>query len=451
MRQAAIRIGVAATAATLLLASVADSAGGPKTKRISVKANGAEVAGAAADFPVISANGRYVAYESFGKLTGSDSGTMDLDIYVYDLKTKRNELVSVKSNGDDGTNIEGERADISADGRYVSFSASGALVGDDTNNAHDIYVRDRKKNKTFRVSLTANDAQVTGVDADTFDSSISGDGKHVAFQAEVEPFSATDQDDDEDIYVRDWKKGTTVQASLSSQNEDVAQGAQNPSISADGRYVAFDTFGVMTGQADSAVSINSFDADVFVRDMKKDNTKWVSLKENGEEGRIGDNANSVDPSISGNGKSIAFTSDAQLLPNDNNGFDPDIYVVKRGNGQLERASLKSNGDEVADFPSALNSVPELSASGNYVSWETSGRYTGKPDGGMLFRDVYRRDLRKNKTTLVSVKSNGKEVDANHQLSGISANGRVVVFSSMGAFTGGDDGSDFDVFVRSPVK
>jgi Tol biopolymer transport system component len=90
----------------------------------------------------------------------------------------------------------------------------------------------------------------------------------------------------------------------------------------------------------------------------------------------------------------------------------------------------------------------LSANGRFIAFESNADLVGSD--GNAYRDVYLRDRKTGKTKRISVKSNGGAVDANHQEPAISGDGRFVAFASLGAFTGGDSGNDFDVFMRGPL-
>jgi Tol biopolymer transport system component len=254
-----------------------------------------------------------------------------------------------------------------------------------------------------------------------------------------------------DIFVRNPGNGTTTRATLDYQDNQLDGGGEIGkdslvSITADGRRVAFQSFDVATAEPDTAFNINGFDTDVFVRNLANGTTSRVSLRSNGEEALSFDNANSRRPSMSADGRYVAFWSDAPFTGvDDNNGAD--IYIRDRKRGKTFRATVKSNGDEV---PNADIQWFEISASGRYVAFDTFSNFGGGPDMNN-WRDVYRRDLEEKKTTLVSLKANGDRADGN-QLPDVSANGKWVVFQTMDAMTGQpDDGFDWDVFLRGPIR
>ncbi len=125
----------------------------------------------------------------------------------------------------------------------------------------------------------------------------------------------------------------------------------------------------------------------------------------------------------------------------------DVYVRRLGNNTTSLVSVRSNGTTPAKG-SGVAAPARLSGSGRYVAFESLAQLV--PTDGNAYRDVYMRDRTAGTTTRVSVRANGAGVPGNHQEPAISADGRFVAFASMGIFTGGDSGNDFDVFLRGPL-
>jgi Tol biopolymer transport system component len=124
---------------------------------MSVRSNGKEAPGANSADSSISIDGRFVAFTSDGNLGGGDANGM-LDVYVHDRKTGRTRRMSVKSDHN-GVPADSESPAISANGRYVAFQSTGAFVNGDTNGVSDVYVHDRRTGKTRRASIRANGAE----------------------------------------------------------------------------------------------------------------------------------------------------------------------------------------------------------------------------------------------------------------------------------------------------
>jgi Tol biopolymer transport system component len=411
-----------------------------KTKRVSLKSNGDEV-NADNDNPATSADGRFVAFESVGKFTGADAGT-DADVFVNDRRTGKTKRMSVKSNGKEVNSADGsEDASISADGRFVAFASDAALTNGDTNGMLDVFVHDRETGRTARVSVTSGEKQVL---ADTEDPAISANGRYVAFDSDGQ-FSGGDGNGMVDVYERDRKTGKTKRISVDSNGQGVLADSASPAVSADGRFVAFESDGQLTAQTDYGPS-PLLDSDVFVRDTKARTTTRMSLKSNGSEASTAAQIASRDPAISANGRFVTFRSVGGFVPGDSNGLE-DVYVHDRRTGKTQLVSVTSSGTP-GNAPSGIAAPAPLSATGRFIAFESNADLVGSDGNG--YRDVYLRDRRIGQTKRISVKSNGGAVDANHQEPAISGDGRFVAFASLGAFTGGDTGNDFDVFMRGPL-
>src|SRR5688500_14383059 len=163
---------------------------------------------------------------------------------------------------------------ISADGRYVAFASAGSrLVKGDTNRAEDIFVFDRVERTTEPVSLSSAGRQARGA---SFDPAISADGRHVAFASAAPDLVAGDDNGEVDVFVRDRKQGTTVLASVGPHGAPGDGPSVAPSISADGRWVAFesDAGSLVAGDGNNT-------GDVFVHEVHSGATRLISVAGNG--------------------------------------------------------------------------------------------------------------------------------------------------------------------------
>jgi Tol biopolymer transport system component len=302
----------------LLLALILTPAGSVRaapgnTTRVSVASDGTQANGGSFT-PSISANGRYVAFASIAVnlVSGDTNGVQD--IFVHDRQTGATTLVSVAIDGSEG-NGDSEEVSISADGRYVAFrSWASNLVSGDTNNLPDIFVRDRQTGQTTRVSVASDGTQANNF---SFEPSISADGRYVAFMSWANNLVSGDTNGDWDIFVHDRQTGATIRVSVATGGGQAAGRSQRPSISADGRYVAF---------ASSASNLVSGDTnnhpDIFVHDRQTGVTMRVSVASDGTQTYVF----SFDPSISADGRYVAFGSEADnLVSGDTNGRY-DIFV-----------------------------------------------------------------------------------------------------------------------------
>ncbi len=288
-----------------------------ETVRVSVSTSGQQ--GDASSWrPSISADGRYVAFQSDATNLVSGDSNSATDIFVHDRVTGKTVRVSVSSSGQQG-NASSWRPSISADGRYVAFQSDATnLVSGDSNSATDIFVHDTKTGETVRASVSSGGQQGN---SDSSYVSISADGRHVSFHSSATNLVSGDSNGHIDVFVRDLVANKTVRASVSSGGQQGDADSHAPSISEDGRCVAFysDATNLVSGDGNSA-------ADVFVRDMEKDETVLVSVSSSGQQG----DATSQEPSISDDGRYVTFYSSAtDLVSDDTNGYN-DVFVHDRG-------------------------------------------------------------------------------------------------------------------------
>jgi len=417
----------------MVLCGLAVSLGGTAwsqvTQRVSVASSG--VQGNAESFGAsVSADVRYVAFSSRStNLVFGDTNGLE-DVFVRDRLTGITERVSVDSAGSQG-NGPSSAPSISADGRYVAF-VSGAtdLVAGDTNAVDDVFVRDRQNGTTERASVDSSGGQGVAISSAP---SISGDGRYVAFQSDATLVTG-DGNVSTDIFVRDRQNSATERVSVDSSSVESDGHSLEPSISGDGRYVAFSSHATNLVSADT----NAFE-DVFVRDRQNLTTERVSLETTGVEG---DN-NSFSPSISADGQWVAFTSSAtNLILVDTNGVD-DIFVHDRVSGTTERASVDAAGAE----GDGLCYAPSISSDGHYVAFESEATNLVSADTN-AFSDVFIRDRQALATERVSVDSGGLEGDAQSYNPSISADGLFVAYESTATnLVPADTNAFSDVFVH----
>jgi Tol biopolymer transport system component len=190
--------------------------------------------------PAISADGRYVAFESAASNFFPNDTNHWYDVFVRDLMTETTTVVSVDSNGVLGNQLSHDPS-ISADGRYVAFSSPASnLVPGDTNGWEDVFVHDMQTGTTVRVSVNSSGAQ--GTSGSSNKPSISGNGRYVVFSSTAMGLVSGDTSDFGDIFRHDLQTGETIRVSVDSTGVQSNQGADDPSISADGRLVVFDSY-----------------------------------------------------------------------------------------------------------------------------------------------------------------------------------------------------------------
>jgi Tol biopolymer transport system component len=180
----------------------------------------------------ISAEGRYVAFLSYASnLVPGDSNGVG-DVFVHDRQTGITERVSVDSAGNQGNDHSGYPS-LSADGRYVAFQSSASNLVPGDNNGHcDIFVHDRQTGATERVSV---DSAGNEGDYESYDPAISADGRYVAFQSGALNLVPGDTNVEMDIFVHDRQTGITERVRVDSAGNEGNGESQPPAISADGR------------------------------------------------------------------------------------------------------------------------------------------------------------------------------------------------------------------------
>jgi Tol biopolymer transport system component len=405
------------------------------TSRGSVSSNGDQ----ANDYsftPSISGDGRFVAFASgASNLVPGDTNGAE-DVFVHDRSTGQTSRVSVGSDGEQGQSDGGHAPSMSADGRFVAFySYASNLVAGDTNDNFDVFVHDRTTGQTSRVSAASDGDQANH---SSYDPSISADGRYVAFESGASNLVAGDTNGAGDVFVHDRQTGITSRVSVSSDGDQANEINHFPSISADGRYVAFVSYASNLVPGDT-----NGKADVFVHDRQTGTTSRVSVRSNGDQG-IG---RSWTPSISSDGRYVAFVSGASnLVSGDTNG-KTDVFVHDRTTGQTSRVNVRSNGDQ-ANHPSG--STPSISAHGRYVAFR-SGASNLVPGDTNHAVDVFVHDRTTGQTRRVSVRSNGNQANDNSLYPSISADGRYAAFYSDATnLVPGDTNGVPDVFVHGPL-
>jgi Tol biopolymer transport system component len=348
------------------------------------------------------------------------------------------ELASVSNTGEQGNGTE-DFASISADGRYVAFHSGANLVADDTNGRHDIFVRDTVNGTTRRVSVDSGGVQAVG--GSSLEPSISGDGRYVAFYSTAGNLVEDDTNGDYDIFVHDMILGTTTRATV-----DNSHSSYEPSISDDGRHVAFRSLAPLV--ADDT----NWKYDIFVHDMVAGTTIRASVDSEGVEAvgglDLGGTAG-VEPSLSGDGRYVAFASSATNLVADDTNGDYDIFVHDTVDRTTTRVSVASNGDQGVGSPSLGASI---SSDGRYVAFYSDASNLVVDDTNGL-SDIFVHDTVNGTTTRVSVTTTQDQGVGGSSLEpSISGDGRYVSFrSSANNLVANDTNGLTDVFLRDTIN
>jgi Tol biopolymer transport system component len=281
--------------------------------------------GGAPDLPAsVSAAGSFIAYSSSaGDLVPNDHNEVsDVFVYVNSPDAPVTELISVATVGAlAGQSANGLSAGgaISADGCVVAFySEATNLIAGDTNGVRDVYARNRCTGSTELVSVSSSGELANGPSqASGFLPSVSSDGQFVVFSSDASNLDPTDDNGQTDVFVRDRAAGTTRLLSKNASGQAGNGASLYGSISADGRFVAFqsDASNLVDGDTNGRT-------DVFAVDLESGEIRRISVTSSGGEA----NGGSTAPQISADGITVVFQSTAtNLVPDDSNRVE-DIFA-----------------------------------------------------------------------------------------------------------------------------
>ncbi len=308
----------------------------------------------------------------------------------------------------------------SAHGRYVLFpSAASDLVAGDTNDQLDVFVRDTVTHRTTRVSVGTGGVQSNG---ESRPGSISADGRYVAFDSFASNLVPGDTNDSPDVFVHDLRTGRTTLVTVGLDGP-AGLGGLDSDISADGRHVAFwsSSTNLVPGDTNNA-------QDVFVRDLGTRRTERVSVTSDGRQLDLP----SGEPSISGNGRVVAFL---------NIGGDGLVHVRDR-----DRSTTRSISDGVPADPRSFiveHGAADISTNGRFVVFNVTGSLGVGVDP---IPNVWLRDLRTNKLELISADYQGNmSTVIGSAIGTVSADGRYVAFSTQARTSRTDHGTLGDVY------
>ncbi|MEO6027385.1 MAG: DUF4215 domain-containing protein [Candidatus Binatia bacterium] len=336
-----------------------------------------------------------------------------------------------------GVPADGETftATMTPDGNFVAFSsAANNLVADDTNqcdivgnpdleNCTDIFVRDRATATTTRVSVDSSGVEANGPSNNP---DISSDGQWVAFESLASNLVPGDTNDLLDCFLHDRVTGATERVSITDAEGEAS--GRNCRVSDDGRYVVF------SSRSDALTSLDDSYEDVFIRDRVAGTTKWISYWANFFGDNECDTGDNLSPSISSDGRYVMFLHDEAFSCDEDTRLEY-LIIYDRENNAWERASLS---------PTQLSNVGPLDFA-RYYTYRLSS-------GGNPIR-VYLRDRELGKTEDVSISTDGAHGNDTSSGGRVTEDGRFVAFTSRASNLVPDDtnpcefGSCRDVFVR----
>ncbi|MEV2252660.1 hypothetical protein AB0I94_19155 [Streptomyces sp. NPDC050147] len=406
---AAAALVAAVTATTLPDAFAAPAADAPRTEGVSVTADGKAADDRSAG-AVISRNGRFAAFDSAATdLVAGDTNGLN-DIFVRDLRTKKTERISLE-----GRDVR--TPSLSADGRYVAMITSPA----DAYSVTDVRLYDRKTKKFERLDVELPD----GYPGDSSGGvSLSANGRYAVFSTDGPQFDGTA------VFLRDRKTGTTEKVSHPYTGGDGERNAHSPTVSDDGRRVAYANSFVNGPRGDDW-------SDLWVRDRKTGKVTQVDRSHDGSKTE----KESLSVSISGDGRTVVFESrDTHLVPNDDDAAW-NVFVHDLASGENQRIHGTQGGPG-----EVYTRAPAISADGRYLTYLSELAEAGSEYGKEW--PVYLRDLKEGATTLVTPDTTGGAASAQVAPGGISADAHRIAFLSGDAtLLSGDTNDGYDTFVR----
>jgi hypothetical protein len=417
----------------------------------------------------ITSDGRYVLFTSSASNMYQRTSNSGQDVYVRDRKIGFTTLVSRA----DSTTAKGAFANgssdwgsISDDGRFVAFaSAAGNLNADtagkpiDTNNASDVFLRDLRGGSTIPLSRATDGKDGDGI---SIRPRISGDGRWVVFESTSTNLVAGDANKQSDIFLveltQDFFSGPVRVLSRQRISTDAAgveatNDSHFPSISNDGQFVAFQSSAenLVTGDTNKQ-------SDIFVKNTLTGEVQLISQAapaDDGTPGVQGDGSSTV-PMISGDGRFVAFVSDATNLVGDDTNGKRDVFVKDRETGAIERVSVSDDGTEGDADSSPANPgpngrgtapfIPAISDDGNLVMFASDATNLALDDNNLM-TDVFVRDRAAGTTTRLSASTSGLEGDAASGDVALSGDGSLAAFTSRATnLIPADGNSSQDVFL-----
>jgi len=380
----------------------------------------------------ISADGRYVVFDSIASTLTTNDGNSTWDIFLRDRQQATTRRISLAVDGTDANDTSLEPV-ISADGSIIAFTSSASnLVASDVNGSSDVFIYNVTNHTIQRVST---DSSGNEADGDSRMADISQNGRFVVFESTAANLVAGDNNQVSDVFLRDMVSNNVQRVSLGNLGEEAVGASYEPAVSDDGRFIIF------ASDADNLVANdNNGVKDIFVRDRLENTTRRLSVASDGVEANAGSDA----PEISGNGTVAVYRSEATNLVNEDTNNARDIFSHDLLSALTERLSVNSLGEEAN---AAAFTMPAITVDGRYVAFYSAANNLVANDFNVSW-DVFVHDRTKHITNIVSVNNDGMAGDASSFEPGISANGHYVVYGSAASnLTPEDLNASWDIFLH----
>jgi len=384
--------------------------------------------------PSISGDGRFVAFESFAQnLSPLDNNINKSDIFLKDLTTGEIKLLSRNVSTGKAGNNHSAKPSISTDGHFVAFESLATNFDPKCNNGFSqIFVHDLETQEISCVSVSSPALGGKQGNEGSYRPSISADGRYIAFSSQATKLVDGDNNDCSDIFVHDRESNETNLVSKGWDGTSANDFSYGAAISGNGRYIAF------TSIATNLIKdYSNTPLDVFLFDQQTNTTRLVSVNTGGGLG----NHNSEYPSLTYTGLQIVFESFANNLVSDDINDKKDIFLRDLTTGTTQMISFAADGSNADNH--SYRAV--ISANGKYVSYESLARNLVSSPVNPI-RDIFIHEIQTGKNMLVSVSSDGSLSTHDSISACISKDGKYVAFSSEASnFADIDDNGVADIF------
>ena len=430
-------------AATALLPTTPASAAPGDTSRVSIASDGSPANGYSG-MPLLSADGHVVTFTSLATnlVAGTAAGANRL--FARDRRSGISEVVSVSSAEEEADGMLTGSVDLDRSGDTVLFGSAATNLsppgedlclerrrdedeGEDEETAtrcYNLFARHRTSGTTEQVSVALDRSQPNG---NSSDGQISGDGRYVVFQSSASNLVAGDDNDVDDVFVRDLESRTTTRLTTGGP----AGNSYGAAISADGRWVAF-----LADSAATDSSVSPTTSNIFLHDLLGGVTKALDLPRTDDRPLTG----AINVSLSGDGQLVGFTSqDSNLVAGDTyDGYD--VFLHDRVRGTTTLASR--HGERQTNYADRIH----LSEDGTRAVFRASGALLP----GLADKlHIYVRDVSDGSVQAADLNSDGQESNGYSDVwfDSITADGSQVAFSSTATNLGGPAAEATQLYVR----
>lgn len=424
---------------TIFIVSFSTAGAGAQTSLQLKKASNSASGGDADDAnyrPAVSGNGRFVVYSSDATNIIENDVNGFTDIFLYDRLNGKTELVSITSFGEQlnaGSSLFNNS--VSDDGRYIAFTTTATNISfESTNGLMLAYVHDRVSGMTTLVSKSSGGAIPN---SSCTRARISGDGRFIIYSSTATNL-ANDVDDtnDTDIFVYDRDTGNTECASVNAAGKSPVGAAAFSSVSADGRFVTFQSACDTLDANDTHIG-----NDIFIRDRQLGSTTLISAGAGGAADGASDES-----VVSGDGSFVVFRSNAtNLISGTTVAANNHLYLWKRADGSVSLVTKAFGGGAA----SAGGSLCDISESGRFVVFRSTAtnimNIAQTQSAHLYLYDRVNDTFSRASDTIGGTEANGDVSDPS-----ISNDGSVVAYvSNANNLSPNDQNSDYDIFVAGP--